>query len=131
MASRLNKILFVEDDPMVAELAVMAMQEFGGLKLHHCISGADAVAQFHEFAPDMLLLDVMMPEMDGPETLRRIRALPNGSTIPAVFMTAKSQAHEQEAYLQFGAIGIIPKPFDPLTLPDKLAEYWHQDSSAK
>ena len=130
MAKGLNKILFVEDDPMVAELAVMALEEFGGLELNHCISGADAVAQFHDFAPDMLLLDVMMPEMDGPETLRRIRALPNGAAVPAVFMTAKSQAHEQEAYLQLGAIGVIPKPFDPLTVSDKLVEYWQQDSSA-
>jgi two-component system OmpR family response regulator len=89
MAGGLNKILYVEDDPIVAELAGMVLTTFGGFGVRHCASGVDAIAAFPEFAPQMLLLDLMMPEMDGPQTLQNIRSMPGGDAVPAVFMTAR------------------------------------------
>jgi CheY-like chemotaxis protein len=129
MPGSLNKILYVEDEPHIAELAVMVMEEFGGFDVRHCASGAEAILEYPRFSPELVLLDVMMPEMDGPETLQRIRALPGGLSVPAVFMTAKAQTHEQHAYIALGAVGIIPKPFDPATLCDRLSEMWTAGAS--
>ena len=78
----------------------------------------------------MILLDVMMPGLDGPETLRRIRTLPGMSEVPAVFMTARAQPGEISEYEALGAIGVIPKPFDPLTLADQVRQLWDQAQSS-
>lgn len=129
MAGGLNKILYVEDDPTIAELAQMVLTAFGGFDVRHCASGAEAIAAFSGFAPQMLLLDVMMPEMDGPQTLQNIRSMPGGDDVPAVFMTARVQVHERESYMQLGAVGVIPKPFDPVTLSDQIAEMWRLSSA--
>lgn len=74
--------------------------------------------------PQLIILDVMMPGMEGPETLREIRKLPEYASTPAVFMTAKVQADEIQSYLDGGAAGVIPKPFDPMTLSDRILEIW-------
>ena len=130
MAGSLSKILYVEDDPIIAELAGMVLTTFGGFDVQHCASGAEAIAAFPQFAPHLLLLDVMMPEMDGPQTLQNIRSITNGENVPAVFMTARVQVHERESYMQLGAVGVIPKPFDPMTLSDQIAEMWRLSSAA-
>ena len=129
MAGSLNKILYVEDDPIIAELAGMVLTTFGGFDVGHCASGAEAIAAFPEFAPHPLLLDVMMPEMDGPQTLQNIRSMPRGNAVPAVFMTARVQVHERKSYMQLGALGVIPKPFDPMTRSDQIAEMWRPSSA--
>ena len=130
MAGSLNKILYVEDDPLIAELAQMVLATFGGFDVRHCASGAEAIAEFSRFDPQLLLLDVMMPELDGPQTLQHIRSMPKGDSVPAIFMTARVQEHEQESYKQLGAVGVISKPFDPMTLSDKVTGMW-QLSDAK
>jgi CheY-like chemotaxis protein len=79
-----------------------------------------------DFHPDLLLLDVMMPEMDGPSTLRALRALPQTAAVPAVFMTAKVMPHEVAALRGLGAIEVVPKPFDPMTLAETLREIWRR-----
>ena len=131
MAGGLSKILYVEDDPTIAELAGMVLTTFGGFDVRHCASGIEAISVFPEFAPQMLLLDVMMPEMDGPQTLLNIRSMPGGTAVPAVFMTARVQVHERESYMQLGAVGVIPKPFDPMTLSDQIAEMWRLSSAIR
>ncbi len=92
----------------------------GGLTVEACESGQRALEVVEAFAPDVILLDVMMPSMDGPATLEAMRALPAFANTPVVFMTAKVQAREIAEYLELGAIGVIRKPFDPMTLADEL-----------
>jgi CheY-like chemotaxis protein len=70
--------------------------------------------------PDLILLDVMMPELDGPSTLRALRDSPRGRDVPVIFMTAKAQPREVESYLALGARGVVVKPFDPMNLPDQV-----------
>jgi CheY-like chemotaxis protein len=84
-------------------------------EVRSCESGADALAAA-EWQPDVMLLDVMMPVMDGPATLAQLRANPAPTDIPVIFMTARAQARETERFRSRGAIGVIPKPFDPMTL---------------
>ncbi|WP_138435981.1 response regulator [Marinobacter shengliensis] len=116
----LNKILYVEDDPDIRAIAELALQDVGGFNAALCCSGQQALEVAPEFEPDLILLDVMMPEMDGPETMRRLRALDATRATPVIFMTARIQSTEIQEYLALGAIGVIPKPFDPMTLADDI-----------
>lgn len=116
----LNKILYVEDDPDIRAIAELALQDVGGFNAALCSSGQQALEVAPEFEPDLILLDVMMPEMDGPETMRRLRALDATRATPVIFMTARIQSTEIQEYLALGAIGVIPKPFDPMTLADDI-----------
>ena len=122
----LQKVLYVEDDPDIREVAQLALELVGGLEVRMCASGEEAVAQAPGFAPDLLLLDVMMPGLDGPSTLARLREHPTLSSTPAVFMTAKVQPQEVAALRALGAIGVVAKPFDPMCLGDELRALWEQ-----
>jgi len=131
MSEILKRILLVEDDEKIAFVAVMVLEEFGGFKVRHCDSGQKALECFDAFAPQLVLLDVMMPGMDGPETLRNLLQNPNAQHVPVVFLTAKAQKHEQKAYFDTGAVGVIVKPFDPMALSDQVRSYWHADGEAE
>ncbi len=110
------KILYVDDEPDIREVAQMSLELDDGLEVRACGSGREALPAAAQWQPDLILLDVMMPEMDGPTTLQALRSDPATSAIPVVFITARSQAAEVEALLRSGALGVIPKPFDPMTL---------------
>jgi two-component system, OmpR family, response regulator len=120
----LRRILFVEDDPDIQVVATMALESLGGFSVTSCGSGAEALARFSELAPDLVLLDVMMPGMDGPATLEVLRRLPGAATVPVIFMTARVQAHEVALYREMGAVDVIAKPFDPMTLADTVKTIW-------
>ena len=120
----LQRILFVEDDPDIQVVATMALEALGGFHVLACGSGAEALSRFGEFAPDLVLLDVMMPGMDGPATLAALRRLPGAEDTPVVFMTARVQAHEVARYREMGAAEVIAKPFDPMTLSANVREIW-------
>ena len=120
----LNRILLVEDEEDIRAVAEIALESVGGFELKTCSSGEDALDSIAAFAPQLIILDVMMPGMDGPETLKAIRKYEDYSATPAIFMTAKVQADEIESYLDEGAVGVIPKPFDPMTLSDRVLEIW-------
>jgi CheY-like chemotaxis protein len=122
--SELNKILYVEDEPDIQAVASIALVDVGGLTLEICKSGKEALAKAEDFNPDLLLLDVMMPEMDGPATLEALRKLPVTANTPAIFMTAKVQTHEVAHFKSIGAIDVVAKPFDPMTLAQTLREIW-------
>jgi len=96
----------------------------GGFTVELCPSGADALTRVPEFRPELVLLDVMMPDMDGPATLRHLKELPSMAGIPVVFMTAKVQPQEVQEYLALGAVEVVAKPFDPMTLPTTLRGIW-------
>jgi CheY-like chemotaxis protein len=120
----LNRILLVEDEEDIRAVAEVALETLGGFDVKLCGSGEEALESIEGFSPQMIILDVMMPGMDGPETLRAIRKLSGYAETPAVFMTAKVQSEEIESYLAEGAVGVIPKPFDPMALSDRLLEIW-------
>ncbi|HKK56463.1 response regulator [Marinobacter sp.] len=120
----LKRILLVEDEEDIRAVAEIALESVGGFQLKVCASGPEALESIAGFAPQLIILDVMMPGMEGPETLREIRKLPEYALTPAVFMTAKVQADEIQSYLAGGATGVIPKPFDPMTLSDRILEIW-------
>ncbi len=120
----LQKILFVEDDPDIQMVAQLALEAVGGYTVQMCSSGKEALAVAEQFAPDLILLDVMMPGMDGPTTLMELRKKPSLSHTPVIFMTARVQRHEIEQYLAMGATDVISKPFDPMTLSAQVADIW-------
>lgn len=122
----LNKILYVEDDEDIAEVASITLTDLGGFTIHHCLSGKEALEAFPDFQPDLVLMDVMMPQMDGLETYEKLRTMEDAKDIPIVYMTAKAQTHEQKKYQEMGAIGIIVKPFDPFTLCEQVTELWEK-----
>jgi len=119
----LRRILFVEDDPDIQVVATMALESLGGFTVLACGSGGEALSRFDEFAPELVLLDVMMPGMDGPATLAALRRLPSGG-VPVVFMTARVQTHEIANYREMGAVDVIAKPFDPMTLAATVQAIW-------
>jgi two-component system OmpR family response regulator len=124
----LQKILYVDDEKDIRTIARMALEMVGKFTVKACASGSEAVDVFADFGPDLVLLDVMMPEMDGPTTLARIRLLAGGEAIPVVFMTAKVQLHEVADLKKLGALEVIAKPFDPMTLSTSIRTIW--DSAA-
>jgi CheY-like chemotaxis protein len=124
MTDPLQRILYLEDDPLIAELALMALQDLGGLTVRHCASGPEAIRAVEGFRPQLLLFDVMLPDMDGPQTFGHINGLPACADVPVIYMTAKAQKHQEQAYLDLGACGVIPKPFDPLSLPEQVRALW-------
>ena len=122
----LDRILMVEDDPDIQAVARLSLERIGRFTLRICPSGLDALAVAPGFKPQMILLDVKLPEMDGPETLTRLRQLPALDRTPVVFLTAKSQVDEVQSYRRLGAAEVIPKPFDPRALPGRLQQIWEQ-----
>jgi CheY-like chemotaxis protein len=127
----LAKILCIEDEPDIRAIAKLALETVGGLVVETCESGREALTKVAAIAPDLILLDVMMPGMDGPSTFNALRALPEVRDIPIAFMTAKVQSSEVERYTQMGAIGVISKPFDPMALAATVKSLWvkHHDRS--
>ncbi|ACE85769.1 response regulator [Cellvibrio japonicus] len=124
MSKPLERILYVEDDPDIQAIALMVLDSISGFTVEPCSSGSEALEKAEAFGPDLILLDVMMPGMDGPETLRALRQFPSLQPVPVVFMTAKVQPQEVREYLNLGASGVIAKPFDPMTLSQQLIDIW-------
>lgn len=130
MAETLMRLLYVEDDEDIAEIAVMAFQALGNFDVTHCPSGEAAIRGYLKVDPQLIIIDVMMPEMDGPETIAQLKALHGPSIAPFIFMTARVQPHEQSAYRAIGALEVIAKPFDPMTLCDEISKIWDQAHAA-
>ncbi len=120
----LNRILYVEDEPDIQAIAKLALEMVGGFTVELSSSGQDALHKAVTFQPDLVLLDVMMPGMDGPTTFQKLREQPQTATLPIAFMTAKVQTDEIERYISMGAIGFVAKPFDPMKLADTVNRLW-------
>ncbi len=122
----LQRILYVEDEADIQAVAKLALEMVGGFEVKICSSGEQALDEAEAFAPQLLLLDVMMPGMDGPSTLAALRAIPSLAEVPAVFMTAKVQPSEVAYYRSLGALDVIAKPFDPMGLADEVKRIWER-----
>ncbi|HEY1542138.1 MAG TPA: response regulator [Xanthobacteraceae bacterium] len=110
------RTLSVDDEPDIREIIDLALGLDPLFMVRECPSGREALRDAVEWRPDLILLDVMMPVMDGLATLAGLRADPHTAMIPVVFMTARTQAYERERFKSLGAAGIIAKPFDPMRL---------------
>lgn len=116
------RILHVDDESDIREIVDMSLGLNPDFLVRACSSGAEAVKAAAEWSPYLILLDVMMPGMDGPATLAQLRKDPRTSAIPVIFMTARAQAREIDQFLALGAQGIISKPFDPMTLATEVED---------
>ncbi|MDP4267936.1 MAG: response regulator [Bacteroidota bacterium] len=126
--SDLNKILYVEDEPDIQEVVYMSLVDIGGFNVKICSSGEEAVKIVSDYNPDLFLLDIMMPEIDGPTVLKIFRNFPKFAKTPAIFITAKTQMSELLESKDQGVLGIIRKPFDPITISDTIKSLWNEYS---
>jgi CheY-like chemotaxis protein len=127
--SQLQRILYVEDEPDIRAVAKLALEMVGGFTVKICESGEIALREGADFEPDLILLDVMMPGIDGPTTLKGLREMPALAQVPAVFMTAKVRPAEVAHYKSLGALDVLPKPFDPMTLASQVRAIWDLHSA--
>jgi CheY-like chemotaxis protein len=126
MADKLTRVLYVEDEPDIQMVARLALEAVGGFTVDICSSGQEALERAPAFQPQLILLDVMMPVMDGPTTFKSLRQLPQFADTPVVFMTAKAQPNEVAEYKALGAKDVIPKPFDPMKLSGQVQAIWER-----
>jgi len=117
------RFLHVDDEPDIREVVELSLGLDPDFTVRSCGSGKDALAVAAEWQPDFILLDVMMPVMDGPATLVQLRENARTADIPVIFMTARAQAREVDRFRSLGAVGVIPKPFDPMTLAASVRSY--------
>ncbi len=124
----LARILFVDDQRDIRSIIGLALGKIGRFDLMACASGEEALERTKNFTPDLLLLDLSMPVMDGIATLKALRA--QNVTAPAVFFTARMKADDMGRYKDLNVLGLIPKPFDPLKLGAQLREMWSRRPQA-
>jgi len=117
------RVLHVDDEPDIRKVVRLSLGLDPTFTVLSCKSGAEALAAAPAWSPDMILCDVVMPMMDGPATLKQLQASPKTADIPVVFMTARVQKRELQEFKSLGAVGVITKPFDPMTLVGELRAY--------
>ncbi len=125
MIKDMSRVLVVEDDPDIREVMRLSLETLGGFEVLTCASGSAAIEQAPFFAPDLILLDAMMPAMDGQATLAALREFPPLADTAVVFVTAKAMPDEVARMKELGAVDVIAKPFDPMTLADSLRRIWN------
>lgn len=119
----MTRILYIDDEDDIREIAELSLELDPDFEVRLCASGQEALAVAPQWKPALILLDVMMPQMDGPATLAALREHDELRFTPVVFITARSQAAERKALLALGAIGLIGKPFNPMTLAATVRDY--------
>jgi CheY-like chemotaxis protein len=124
MPQPLRTILYVEDEADIRTIAKMALEAVGGFTVHACASGKEAIDAATAASADLLLLDVMMPGLDGPSTLKALREITATAATPVIFMTAKVQPAEIAQYKALGALDVIAKPFDPMQISAEIRRIW-------
>lgn len=123
-AAALERVLYIEDEPDIRLVAEIALRQVGHLNVVTCASGEEGLSIIHDFMPQLIILDVMMPGMDGPQILGKLRELSEFKATPVVFITAKVQPYEVEQFKRLGAADVISKPFNPMTLADDVRAIW-------
>jgi two-component system OmpR family response regulator len=121
---QLKTLLYVDDEPDIREVVQLSLGLMESLTVHACDSGEQALRMLPQVKPDLVLLDVMMPGVDGPTTLKRMRADAAFAHIPVVFMTAKAMPQEIARFRELGAAAVIAKPFDPMQLANQVLAIW-------
>jgi two-component system OmpR family response regulator len=125
-SKKLSKVLFVDDDEDILTIAKYALKNTPEIEVLVASSGMQALEIALKSHPDLILLDVMMPQMDGVATFEALKKIPTINKTPVVFFTAKVQKNEVEAYFALGALDVLFKPFDPLTLANTMQALWEK-----
>ncbi|HZQ71413.1 MAG TPA: response regulator [Burkholderiales bacterium] len=120
----LNRVCYVEDDEDIQRIVRMSLERIGKMTVEVVGDPLVAIDAMTRFAPDLVMLDWMMPGLDGPALFRKMKEQPETSAYPVVFITAKASPKELEELMRLGAAGAISKPFSPKDLPDQLREIW-------
>lgn len=120
------QILYVDDEADIRTIVEFALEDEEGFVIQLCASGAEALVKTETYIPDIILLDVMMPSMDGPTTLQHLRKKAHLQHTPVVFVTAKVQPHEVAQFKALGAVAVIAKPFDPMGLASQVWSIWQE-----
>lgn len=116
-----KQILVIDDEDDIREVAQVSLEMIGNWAVLTACSGQEGLTKAEAEQPDAILLDVMMPDMDGPSTFQQLQKTPAICHIPVILVTAKVQASDQRRFASLGVKGVITKPFDPLTLADQVA----------
>lgn len=124
MTKELKKILYIDDDQDIHMIVDLCLREIPNVELKSAYSGEEGIRMAMDFRPDLILLDVMMPKMDGIATLQSLKLQPSFANTPVVFLTAKAQKNEIENYFKYGICDVIIKPFDPMTLGETVQKIW-------
>lgn len=124
--TQLKTLLYVDDDSDIREIVEMALGLIDNLRVHTCASGDEALRLIGTLDPDLVLLDVMMPGMDGPTVFSRMRANTERPNCPVIFVTAKALPREIALFRELGAAGVIAKPFDPMELGRQVLQIWER-----
>lgn len=122
----LNKILCVDDASDIRSVLEVSLKMIGGFELCLCASGEEAIEKIDAFNPDLVLLDVLMPSLSGPDTLTQLRRLPQFKETPVIFMTGQQTTDEVNHLKQLGSIGVISKPFQPTELAKQIEALWQE-----
>ena len=120
----LNRISYVEDDEDIQRIVRMSLERVGKMTVAVVTDPTQAIAAMAEFRPDLVMLDWMMPVMDGPTLFRQMKLRPETAALPVVFITARASQRDLEDLKRLGAAGTISKPFSPKDLPDQLRAIW-------
>jgi len=124
-----KRILHVDDDEDILQIVQLSLGLLGGFMLLQCASGAEAIARAEAFEPDLILMDFMMPGLNGAETLAELRKIGKLAEVPAIFMTAKNPNGDFDSAARAAVIGNITKPFDAMELPNQVLEIWHKHAA--
>lgn len=130
MTTELQHLIYVEDEPDIQSIVKLALETLGNMSVDVFSSGEEALKHAPDLSPQMVLLDVMMPGMDGPATMTALKSLPNYGSLPYIFITAKNRPEEVKDLMNMGAFRVLPKPFDPLMLATELKSLWRQFQQA-
>ncbi|NIM14842.1 MAG: response regulator [Candidatus Aminicenantes bacterium] len=120
----LKRIMYVDDDTDLQRIVQLGLEMGGGFTVKVCGSGEQVLREIADFQPDLLILDVVMPDMSGPKTLKTMQNMPDIPSVPVVFFTSKTGPEHLQHYRSLGAIGVIKKPLDFKRLPHQVKEIW-------
>ncbi|RTE86583.1 MULTISPECIES: response regulator [Gammaproteobacteria] len=124
-------IVYAEDDPDIQMIATIALKDIGGFEVHICNDGNEAIEKLNTIKPDLILLDVMMPKKDGPTALHELKQIHGSNLPPVVFITAKASSKEVDKLIELGAVGVITKPFDPMSLAQEVTALIQESRNGK
>jgi CheY-like chemotaxis protein len=131
MQHELKHILCIDDEPDVLSVAQLCLETVGGYHVSTASSGTEAIETTKILHPDVILLDMMMPDMDGQATLQQLRKNASLQDVPIIFMTARVREVEIKEYLSLGADDVLSKPFDPMMLASQVHAIWEKFHAAR
>jgi two-component system, OmpR family, response regulator len=131
MTKKLKKILHSDDDSIIRELVLIALEEIGKFTILQCKDREETLAKAELFHPDLFLIDIKMRGWDGIKILQELRKIPSLVDVPAILMTARAEEIEMEHFKELDILGVIEKPFDPITLAETIRKLWNDEKNSQ